>query len=157
MAEPPDSLGKDQGRRDAKGRWRPGVSGCPSGPPKGTRHKATRIAEALIDGQAEALVGKAIQMGLQGDATVLKAVLDRLLPPRRDRPVDLDLPQLKGVEDLARVTATLLGATASGELSPGEASEISKLVEAHRKATETVDLERRLAALEQALQQGNRG
>jgi hypothetical protein len=46
-----------------KQRGRPfkkGQSGNPDGRPKGSRHKATLAAEALLDGEAEVLTRKAI-------------------------------------------------------------------------------------------------
>ena len=60
-----------------------------AGKPKGTRHAATRLAEALIDGRAKELVDKAVDMALAGDPTAMRLVLDRLCPPRRERTVDI--------------------------------------------------------------------
>ena len=53
----------------------------------GARHKATVAAEALLDGEAEALTRKAVEMALAGDGTALRLCLDRIIPPRRERPV----------------------------------------------------------------------
>src|SRR6267142_255835 len=39
-----------------------GESGNPAGRPMGARHKATVAAEALLDGEAEALTRKAVEM-----------------------------------------------------------------------------------------------
>jgi Family of unknown function (DUF5681) len=49
------------------GQWKKGQSGNPAGPPKGTRHKATIAAEALLDGEVEALTRTAIERALEGD------------------------------------------------------------------------------------------
>jgi hypothetical protein len=38
-----------------------------AGRPKGTRNKTTLALEALLDGEAEALTRKAIEMALTGD------------------------------------------------------------------------------------------
>ncbi len=45
------------------------------GKPKGTRHKATQAALALLDGEAEALTRQAVTMALDGDATALRLCL----------------------------------------------------------------------------------
>jgi hypothetical protein len=68
-------------------RFQPGVSGNPAGRPKGAKNKSTLAAEALLDGEAEALTRKAVEMALRGDTVALRLCLERLMPPRRDRPV----------------------------------------------------------------------
>jgi hypothetical protein len=73
-----------------KQRGRPfprGVSGNPRGRPAGPRNAATTIAEQLLDGEADALTRKAIERAKQGDVVALRLCLDRILPPRRERPV----------------------------------------------------------------------
>jgi Family of unknown function (DUF5681) len=147
LMSPPDNSGESQGR-DRRGRWHKGTSGNPSGPPAGSRHRTTRALESLLDGEAEGLTRKAVELALAGDTVALRLCLERLIPPRKDRPVVLALPPLDGTPDLPTITAALLMAAAAGELTPGEAGELAKLVEAHRRAIETADLERRLAALE---------
>ena len=71
------------------------------------------------------------------------------MPSRRDRPVALALPSMEGAKDLGRATAALLEAVAAGELTPGEAVEIGKLIEGHRKAIEMADLEEPVRRLEE--------
>lgn len=60
-----------------------GQSGNPAGRPKGARNKATIIAEQLLDGEAEALFRKAIELAKGGSENLLKACMDRILPVRR--------------------------------------------------------------------------
>jgi hypothetical protein len=69
-----------------------GQSGNPGGRPLGARHKATLAAEALLDGEAEGLTRKAIEAALGGDMPALRICLDRILPPRKERPVRFKLP-----------------------------------------------------------------
>ena len=72
-----------------KGRFVRGQSGNPKGRPVGARNKATETAELLLDGQTEALTKMAIELALDGNPTALKLCLDRIVPPRRERPVNL--------------------------------------------------------------------
>ena len=65
----------------------------------GARHKATVAAEALLDGEAEALTRKAVEMALAGDGTALRLCLDRIIPPRRERPVRFKMPVLQSPAD----------------------------------------------------------
>ena len=63
-----------------------GTSGNPSGRPRGSRNATTLALEALLDGQANALTQKAIDLALAGDMAALRLCLDRILPPARIAP-----------------------------------------------------------------------
>ena len=89
-------------------------------------------------------------MALDGDTVALRICLDRLAPPRRDRPVPFALPGLDAASDAVSATAALIEAVAAGELTPSEAGELSKLVEAFTKAKHTHELEERISRLEAA-------
>ena len=71
------------------GRFRPGVSGNPAGRLRGTKNRATKAAEELLEGEAEALTRKAVELALAGDTVALRLCLERLLPPRKSRRVTL--------------------------------------------------------------------
>jgi hypothetical protein len=58
--------------------FKPGQSGNPLGRPKGVRNRATVAAEALLEGEAEALTRKAIELALAGDPTALRLCLERI-------------------------------------------------------------------------------
>lgn len=130
--------------------FEPGRSGNPGGRPKGSRNRSTQALEAILNGESEALTRKAIEMALDGDTVALRMCMDRLMPIRKDRPITFALPEIETAADLTKATQALLEGVANGEITPSEAAELSKLVEAHTKAIETVDLATRLTALEQA-------
>jgi hypothetical protein len=130
--------------RNTDGTFGPGNPGKP----KGTRHKATQAALALLDGEAEALTRQAVTMALGGDATALRLCLERIAPPRRDAPVTFDLPPMETARDAAKAAGAVLGAVADGDLTPTEGAHIMALVETYRRTLETTELEARLAALE---------
>ena len=125
-------------------RFQPGNPGRPPG----SRNKTTLAMEALLDGEAEEITRKAIEMAKEGDATAMRLVLDRLLPPRRDRPVNFALPKLETPADAVKATAAIAEAVASGELTPMEAGEMAKLVEGFTRAFEIHDIDKRLSLLE---------
>lgn len=143
-----DTVGKQRGRPFEKGQ-----SGNPAGRPKGSRNAMTVTLEILLDGQAEALTNKAVEMALAGDMAALRLCMDRILPPRKDRPVTFDLPSIKSASDAAAVTSAVLSAVANGEITPADAGEIGKLVEAYVKAFETAELAERLERLERTTAQ----
>ena len=134
--------------RNTDGTFGPGNPGKP----KGTRHKATQAALALLDGQAEALTRKAVDMALAGDGAALRLCLDRIAPPRRDAPVTFDLPPMQTAGDAAKAAGAVLGAVAGGDLTPQEGAHIMALIETYRRTLETTELEARVAALEGAAQ-----
>jgi hypothetical protein len=119
-----------------------------SGRPKGARNKATLALEVLLDGEAEALTRKAIDMALEGDTTAMRLVMDRIMPPRKDRPVLFALPKLETPADAVKATAALVEAVASGDLTPSEADDLSRLVDRFVRAVETTDVLERLESLE---------
>lgn len=132
--------------------FKPGKSGNPNGRPKGTRNHATVLAEALIDGEAETIIRNVIKRASEGDMTAMRLCIERLLPPRRGRPVAFQLPKIETAADAARASSSVLAACAAGTLSPGEASEIMTLISSHIQIVETTEFEARLSALEKAKQ-----
>src|SRR3984957_8596577 len=89
-----------------------GASGNPGGRPAGARNKALLAMEALLDGEAEAITRVAVDKAKEGDPTALRLCLERILPPRKDRPVSFSLPQLGTVTDAPAGTAAIGGAGA---------------------------------------------
>jgi hypothetical protein len=130
--------------RDASGRFTEGNPGRP----RGARHKATRAALALLDGEAEALTRQAVTMALDGDGAALRLCLERIAPPRRDAPVQFGLPRMETARDAAKAAGAVLEAVALGDLTPTEGAHIMALVETYRRTLETTELEARVAALE---------
>ena len=132
--------------RNTDGTFAPGNPGKP----QGTRHKATRAAPALLEGEAEALIRQAVTMALDGDSTALRLCLERIAPPRRDAPVTFALPPMQSARDAAQAAGAVLAAVAEGELTPAEGAHVMGLVKTYRRPLETTELEARLAALEGA-------
>jgi hypothetical protein len=108
------------------------------------------MAEALLDGEAEALVKKAVGLAQEGNLTALRLCLERILPPRRDRVVQFVMPKIKGAEDAAKAFAALTAAVAEGTLTLSEAGDLSRLIDNQVRALEASDLERRLHLLEES-------
>jgi hypothetical protein len=133
-----------------EGRFRKGRSGNPKGRPLGARNKATQCAELLLDGEAEALTRRAVELALAGDGMALRLCLERIIPPRRGRPVRLGLPLVRDAADLGGTMAAITNAAVDGSITPGEAAELARVVEIFVRAVETSDFERRLRELEEA-------
>ena len=137
---------KTAGRPFEKGR-----SGNPAGRPRGSRNRATRAMQQALEGEAQSLARKAVELALDGNTTALRLCLDRLLPPRRDRAVPLELPPVNGAGGLADAMAAIVAAAGNGEISSTEAAGWARLIDIFLKALETHDFEQRLEALENRL------
>jgi len=139
MTTPRKNASLTRGRPFAKGN---------AGRPKGARNRTTLAVEALLDGEARKLTKKAVALALAGDTTALRLCLERLAPPRKDRPVIFDLPPIDGAKDHPAAIAAIIAAVAGGQLTPAEANGLADVLEAHRRAIETSEIVERIEALE---------
>jgi hypothetical protein len=106
----------------------------------------------MLEGEGEAIVRRVLDMALAGDQVALRLCFERLVPPRRSRPVRLDLPKLTSAADLPAAHDALLQAAARGDLTPDEAATLAGLLEARRRAVETTELAEDVAALKRHLE-----
>jgi hypothetical protein len=136
-------------RQKQAGGFQKGQSGNPRGRPTGSRNSATLACEALLEGQAEALTQKAVEMALAGDTVALKLCLERIYPARKDRAVNFALPPITSARDAADIAAAVAEAVAAGHITPSEAAEIGKVLEIYVKAHQTAELNDRVERVEQ--------
>ena len=123
--------------------------------------------EKLDDDTAAAIAGiDVMQLGADvetGAAAVVKkyrlvskdpslAALEKYLG-LNEKPIRFPLPEVATAEDCARAQGDIVRGAAGGELLPSEAETLGRLVENQRRSLETMDLARRLAALEEQLAQ----
>ena len=135
-------------------KFKTGQSGNPSGRPKGALNKATLASQALLDGEAETLTRKVVELAKEGNPAALRLCLERLLPPRKDRPINFTLPKVEEVGDLPQALWAILEAVALGEITPGEGQTLAAIIDGYRKGLETADLEPRITALEKERDRG---
>lgn len=139
---------KDGQKSAADTRFKQGNAGGP-GRPAGSRNKATLLLDKLADDDAESVLRKQIELAKNGDQRAAELVLSRVWPTRKGRAVALDLPQLKRPSDIVDAMGVVAASMADGTITPEEANAVAGVLEIKRKAIETVDLEARIAALEQ--------
>src|SRR5258708_40077739 len=102
-------------KQPARGPGRPfekGRTGNPAGRPRRARNKATLAAEALFDSQAEALSRKAVELALGGSERALRLCPDRIIAPRRERPIQLPVPPLRSAASIAAALGAIAKAAA---------------------------------------------
>jgi Family of unknown function (DUF5681) len=143
-ADPADNTAQKQRGRP----FEPGQSGNPHGRPRGSRNRTILAVEALINGKAEALAHKALELALNGDGPLIRALLATVVSPCRERPIELDLPEIKTAADARAASSAVIAACAEGALTPGEARELIAMLSTYAATLEGAELEARIVALE---------
>jgi hypothetical protein len=116
----------------------------------GSKNRTTLIATALLAGEEEGLVRKAVEIAKAGDVSMLKFLLGRILP--RERSINIDLPHsIYGDDDPVEALATIIRAVAEGKISPSEGAALSSMMEAYRRASADAELAQRMDGLEATL------
>jgi hypothetical protein len=131
--------------------FKKGQSGNPAGKRPGTQHKATLAAQELLEGDLQAITRVCIDKAKGGDLVACKLILDKLIPNRRERAIDLQLPKLAGTGEIPQALADILVAVAQGKITPGEGQTVAAMMEIYRKSLETTDLLARIVALEEKI------
>jgi hypothetical protein len=126
-------------------RGRPFSRGNPGRRP-GAKNRTTVLATALLEGQTAALLGTAIQLALAGDVVMLKFLLGRLLP--RERPVTIELPEMKFADDGVEALGSIMRAVSIGAISPDEGAKLATIVKSYTDAIDNADVVKRVDALE---------
>jgi hypothetical protein len=132
-----------------KPRGRPFKPGNP-GRPLGSKNRVTQTLEQLAEGQAEQLFEKVRELAQAGDVACLRMMLDRIWPPRKAQPVNVTLPPINSSQDALAAIAAICTALREGGLTPDEITALSSVVGRSIQVIELQDLERRVAALEEA-------
>ena len=133
-------------------RFKKGQSGNPKGKPKGAKHKVTQAAMVLLDGEAEALTRKAIELALDGDVTALRLCLDRIAPSLKSTAplINIDIEQPESLTDTAKA---FVDAAANGEIPPDIAAQLVSAVASVARVEEMENVKLRLETLERAIKE----
>jgi hypothetical protein len=126
-------------------RGRPFPRGNPGRRP-GSKNRSTLLVAALLEGQTEALLRKAIQLARAGNVPMLKFLLSRTMP--RDRLVKLDLPQMVFADDGVEALGCIMRAASQEGITPSEGAALATIVKSYTDAIDMADVVKRLDALE---------
>ncbi len=80
--------------------------------------------------------------------TAARLVLDRVVPVRKGRPIAIKLPAITTPTDVLEALSVTFERMAAGEITPDEAAIVAGVLDSQRRAVELVDIEQRLARLE---------
>ena len=130
--------------------FQPGQSGNPAGARTGSRPKVVLALDALGEGRVTEIVEAMAECAVQGDVQAAALILSRIWPQRKGRPTPMALPPVRSAADLTAATGALIAAMADGTLTAEEAQAAAAVMQVHRAALETLELDARVAALEAA-------
>jgi hypothetical protein len=122
------------------------------GRPRGSRNKRGQSARQLLDSQGDALLRKALKLGLQGDVPILRVLLGYILPQATEPPLRTGPLPAGTADEISESTEKVLRKVAAGRIPPGEALQITALLEARGRTIAAREYEARLSALEQRVQ-----
>ncbi|MDB5411038.1 MAG: hypothetical protein JWL84_5950 [Rhodospirillales bacterium] len=128
--------GKAPAQRDRGGRFAPGVSGNPAGKRRGTLNRMTRLKLALATDESGEIARVVVDRALAGDMVAARFCLQQILPKKRGREIELDLPDCNTIEDILAAFSVTVAAMAAGEITPDEALTVSKVLDRRRRALE---------------------
>ena len=97
------------------------------------------------------VVRRVIEGAKNGDMAAAKLIIERVVPLRRGRPVQIDLPKVNCARDVVAAAAAITSEVAAGALTPDEGATLTTIVDFQRRAIETADLEARLQAIEERM------
>jgi hypothetical protein len=118
------------------------------GRPRGSRNKVARVCQDILDTYAEPLMRKFVVMALQGNPTIARIFLDRLIPARGQPTLRFKLPPTKSIDDVAAASQAVVNGVARGQLTPAEGQAFCGMLENQRRVIETQEQEPRIRALE---------
>jgi len=129
-------------------KFQKGKSGNPLGRPRGVRNKATLLAEKLLENEAEEICRQAIELAKKGNIQAIKIVMDRILPPKKEIPITIDLPTMKTSTDILEAVSQVTLAICCGKITPSDGETLTRIIERQAKAIELTEFEQRLKNLE---------
>jgi hypothetical protein len=132
-----------------KAGWKPGESGNPKGRPKGSRNRASVIAEEF-EKEGSAVAQVVIQAAKNGDIHAANLVLQRLAPPLKARSERVRFP-IDTTKPLAEQAAQVLQAIADGDIDPDSGRAVIDCICSFASVRELDELSNRLNALEDSI------
>ena len=146
--------GADNGR-DPSGRFGKGNPGGPGGARKRSFVLREAAESAITPEHVQALMRKALRMGLEGNLTAMRLVLDRSCGRPADvatsaEPLDLALPPMGTAKECSAALEHVAAALCEGRMNLDAARTLVELIAARIKGIEVLEVEQRLLATERS-------
>jgi hypothetical protein len=121
-----------------KGRGKPFQLGNTSGRgrPRGSRNKTTLRLRELLDESGEAIFQNLIADALGGDKAARRLCVERLIPPVKDSPIEVEIGPVSSHEEAGKAREKVLENMARGELTPAEAKACMEVIDTRTRSIE---------------------
>ncbi|MFY9836438.1 MAG: hypothetical protein WAK55_08185 [Xanthobacteraceae bacterium] len=111
------------------------------------------MLEELVENEGEEITRKLIEQAKEGKPRPLLYCVDRLIPQRRGRPLEIQLPLIRHAQDIGPAIAAITNELNNGNLTLEEASDLTGLLESFARAIFADDLAIRVEQLEAQMKQ----
>jgi hypothetical protein len=132
-------------------KFKKGKSGNPAGRSTGSRNKATLAAKKLLDGEAEEITRKAIELAKSGDTIALRLCLERIYPKPKEMTIKTKLPAINTAADIPLAIARIFQMIGTGKLVIDQSKTLAGIAAVQGNILEIAELEKRITALEEKL------
>jgi hypothetical protein len=105
------------------------------------------FAEAMLDQDGELIVRNIIDLAVKGDPVAMRLCFERLVP-KRERPVQFNLPDVDTIDGAKSGSKNVVEACARGDLSPREANRVMSVVSSHINNLANRDVDERIRGVE---------
>ncbi len=102
----------------------------------------------MLEGESEELLRVAVNLAKKGNIHALRLCLERIVPPRKERCIHLELQPIVSPQDLPIQFQDITAAIAEGRITPGEGESISNILSSHAQTLQLVKMDKRVAELE---------
>jgi hypothetical protein len=119
------------------------------GRPKGSRNTVTLAAQQLLNQHSVPIISRCIIDARAGKPVALRLCVERIVPAARDQPIRMARLPIQTAADLDTASQRVVNAVTDGEITSTHGENIVNILDARRRILETVEMERRLNALEQ--------
>lgn len=151
-----DESERARAHRHSNGRFAKGNPGGP-GRPRGTALSRSALAlDELGADVGRELMNVVVEQAKAGNLRAAELVLSRVWPARRGRPLAIDAEPLQAMADLEPASNALTEAVLKGEVTPQEGRSFASLMAMQCRLLETVDIERRVQAIEDTIEERKR-
>ena len=116
---------KDTSGRSSDGKFTRGNDIGAAGKPKGCKNKITRQLETLLEEDGARIVDRVLQLALDGDPVALRLCMERLVSPKKDRTVTLEIPEMIDAKSISEAANAVVQAVAESQITPTEGVRLS--------------------------------